>query len=241
MISSLAPCFTGTFFGFKDALALPGEYAASVEGRDLLDIEVAENLLWRFASVHPGGDRRALVSMWTQWYFGALIIPTTAAIVLLDRDLPVELERVSIAFHEDGRAAAIVVSDDGRPRGADAPTRFSRLFKGHVDPLIRHFARQFAVSPRLLWTNAATVFEWTLQQAAAYDDASVEALAEGHTLLEARTDMSGKSNPMCGAVQLRREDGQTFRRRKVCCLRYLLPGVDDCGSLCPLDHGAAAG
>jgi ferric iron reductase protein FhuF len=241
MISSLAPCFTGTFMGFKDALALPGEYEASLEGRALLDPQVTEKLLGRFAGVHPGADRRALVSMWTQWYFGALVIPVTAAIVLLDRDLPVELERVRIAFHEDGRVAAIVVADDGTSCGAGMPNRFSRLFMGHVDPLIRHLAEHFRVSPRLLWTNAATVFEWTLQQAAAYDDASVEALAEGHALLEARTDMSGKSNPMCGAVQLRHEDGQTFRRRKVCCLRYLLPGVDDCGSLCPLDHGAAAG
>jgi ferric iron reductase protein FhuF len=234
MIHSLAPCFTGTLLRFKDGLALPGEHASSIPGKDLLDTRVAERLLSRFADTHPGGDRRALVSMWTQWHFGALIIPTVAAILLLDRDLPVDLDRVRIALHEDGRTAAVVVTDDGKPQGAGATDRFSRLFDGHVEPLIRHFADHFSVSPRLLWTNASAIFEWTLQQVASFDKACPAAMGESRALLESRTDVKGCPNPMFGAVQYRELDGQRVRRRKICCLRYLLPGIEDCGSLCPL-------
>jgi ferric iron reductase protein FhuF len=238
MIPSLAPCFTGTLLRFKDALALPGEHASSIAGRDLLESEVAERLVSRFAAIHPGGDRRALVSMWTHWHFGALIIPTTAAILLLDRNLPVDLHSVRVALQEDGRTEAVIVTDDGKARGAKASGRFFGLFSGHIEPLVEHFAAHFRVAPRLLWTNAATIFDWTLQQTAAFDGVRRDALDEGRAVLESKMDARGGSNPMFGAMQWREQDGQTICRRKVCCLRYLLPGMADCGSLCPLPAGS---
>ncbi|RDI58836.1 siderophore-iron reductase FhuF [Microvirga subterranea] len=234
MISSLAPCFTGTLLRFKDALALPGEHASSIAGSDLLDVGVAEDLMARFASLHPGGDRRALVSMWTHWHFGALIIPTTAAILLLGRNLPVGLEHVRIALQEDGRTEAVIVEDDGSSRETDGTGRFANLFAGHVEPLIDRFAAQFRVSPRLLWTNAATIFDWALQQASAFDGVCRYALDEGYSMLESKSDATGRPNPMSGAMIWREQDCQKVRKRKVCCLRYLLPGMADCGSLCPL-------
>jgi ferric iron reductase protein FhuF len=233
MIPSLAPCFTGIFLWYKDGLALPGENACSIPGKDLLDKHVVEDLLCRFARTHPDSDRRALISMWTQWHFGALIIPVTAASLLIDRDLPVGLEHVSIALHEDGRTAAIVLPHDGGTRCPSATERFSCLFEGHIEPLIEQLSSHFRVSRRLLWTNAATIFDWTLQQAEALN-ASPTSLSEGRSLLSCKTDVYGRSNPMFGALQYIEEGEQTIRRRKVCCLRYLLPGMSDCGSLCPL-------
>jgi len=234
MIPSLAPCFTGTLLRFRDALALPGQHASSIPGRDLLDPTVAEDLLGRFAALHPGGDRRALVSMWTHWHFGALIIPTTAAILLLDRNLPVDLDRVRIAVQPDGRTEAVILPDDGADPDRSCPDPFRRLFDGHVEPLIRHFAGHFRVSPRLLWGNAATILDWTIEQTAAFDGVRPDALARGRALLGGRADRNGPTSPMDGAVQCHVQDGETIRRRKVCCLRYLLPGMEDCGSLCPV-------
>ncbi len=234
MIPSLAPCFTGTLLRFKDALALPGEHASSIAGSDLLDARVAEGLMARFAAVHPGGDRRALVSMWTHWHFGALIIPTTAAILLLGRNLPVGLEHVRIALQEDGRTEALILANDGHSLKPDGKGGFADLFQGHVEPLVESFAAHFHVSPRLLWTNAATIFDWTLHQAAAFDGVRRSALEEGHNLLESKFDKRGRPNPMSGVMAWREQGGQRVRKRKVCCLRYLLPGMSDCGSLCPL-------
>lgn len=234
MIPSLAPCFTGTFLRFRDALALPGNHASSIPGRDLLDPAVADDLMGRFATLHPGGDRRALVSMWTHWHFGALIIPTTAAILLLDRNLPVDLDRVRVALLPDGRTEALILPDDGTAGGPSSPDPFIRLLDGHVEPLIRYFAGHFRVSPRLLWGNAANIFDWTIQQAAACDGVRPDAVAQSRAFLESRTDRNGRANPMHGAVLCHRQDGQAIRRRKVCCLRYLLPGMEDCGSLCPV-------
>lgn len=233
MIPSLAPCFTGTFVRFKDGLALPGEHTGAIPCRDLLDAGVIEGLMERFAEVYPGGDRRALVSMWAQWHFGALIIPTTAAVVILNRDLPVELDQVGIALHEGGQTAAIILPHDGASQPPGGSRTFARLFSGHVEPLVRHLSSQFGVSRRMLWNNAADIFEWTLQQAAADVSAHPDALNEGRALLQSRSDASGRANPMFGLIRYVPQDGQAIRHRKLCCLRYLLPGIECCGDICP--------
>jgi ferric iron reductase protein FhuF len=239
MIPALAPCFPDALAYYGDKLALPGAHGDAIAGTDLLEGGAADRLMSRFAQTHRGGDRHAVVSMWTQWHFGALIIPTTAAILVLDRDLPIDLAQIRIAPHEEGRTAALVVPDDGKPREAGSD-RFSRLFDGHVAPLIRHFASHFGVSPRLLWINATAIFEWSLEQVAAANTVHPDALREGRALLAAQTDATGRRNPMCGAVCYPLLAGQPTRRRKICCLRYLLPGVADCGSLCPLPEANRA-
>ncbi|KFC63277.1 Ferric iron reductase [Bosea sp. LC85] len=233
MIPSLAPCFPEALAWYKDKLALPGEHVSVMPGRDLLDGVVIEGLMSRFARTYPGGDRRALVSMWTQWHFAALVIPTAAAILMLDRDLPIDLDQVGIAQHEDGRTAALVITHDGKPH-AGAADRFARLVDGHVEPLVRHVASQFGVSQRVLWTNAAAILEWTVQGALTTGQVHPVALSEARLWLERQTDAAGRRNPMCGAVRYPLLDGEPTRQRKVCCLRYLLPGVAGCGSLCPL-------
>jgi ferric iron reductase protein FhuF len=233
MIPSLAPCFTGIFVHYKDALALPGEHNSVISGRDLLDRNVSESLLARFADVHAGGDRRAIVSMWTQMHFGALIIPTTAAMLLLGRDLPVELDRISLALDEQGKSKAIILPNAEIPESFDPDGCFSRLFQKHVEPLIRALAGQFKVSPRLLWNNATDIFEWALDQAEAIGAIRADALHEGRSLLGSRLDKNGQPNPMFGLVRHVKQDDMTVRQRKLCCLRYLLPGVACCGSVCP--------
>jgi ferric iron reductase protein FhuF len=232
MIASLAPCFTGALHHFKDHLALPGEHGTSIEGRSLVDGAIAERLLATYAKAYPGADARAVVSMWTQRHFNALLIPSTAAILLMNRDLPVRLDQVSVAIDAKGRTVAIIVADDGEGRAPDVPDRFARLFAGHVEPLIACFAERFKVSPRLLWTNAAASFGWTLRQAG--DGACPAALAEALALLTRRTGADGRANPMYDAVRSREQGGEPVLTRRICCLRYLLPGVADCGSFCPL-------
>jgi ferric iron reductase protein FhuF len=233
MIPSLAPCFTGIFVHYKDALALPGEYNAVIPGHDLLDQNVSDNLIARFAEVHPGGDRRAIVSMWTQWHFGALIIPTTAAMLLLGRNLQVDLERISLAMDDKGKTAAIILPNEEITGISVSLGCFSGLFQNHVEPLIRSFAGQFRVSPRLLWNNAADIFEWALDQAESIGAAHLDALQEGRSLLSSRLGGAGQLNPMYGLVRHVDEGDATIRQRKLCCLRYLLPGVACCGSICP--------
>lgn len=236
-LPSFASRFPEALAWYRDKLVLPGGAAEIVSGQDLL-AGAAERLMARFATLYPDSDRRALVSMWSQWHFGALVIPATVAILLGERDLPLELDRIAIVPQEAGLTSAIVIADEGGRR-VDGSDPFARLFEGHVAPLISHLAGQFRVSPRLLWANAAAIFEWTLQQMpAALADA--ETLAAAHQRLERRLEPSGQRNPMFEAVRYPVEQGEPVRRRKLCCLRYLLAGVADCGSLCPLHADCAS-
>lgn len=236
-LPSFAVRFPEALAWYQDKLVLPGEAAGAVSGLDLLAGAI-EGLMARFATLYPQSDRRALVSMWSQWHFGALVIPATVAILTCDRDLPLELDRIAIVPQEAGLTSAIVIPDEGAPRCAgDDP--FARLFEGHVAPLVTQLAGQFRVSPRLLWANAAAIFEWTLQQMPV-ELADARALAAARLRLERRLEPSGQRNPMCDAVRYPMEQGDPVRRRKLCCLRYLLADVADCGSLCPLHADCAS-
>ena len=44
----------------------------------------------------------------------------------------------------------------------------------------------------------------------------------------------GSANPFLGCLRHDVEGEETVCRRKVCCLRYLLPGIPSCGELCAL-------
>lgn len=223
---------------YADRLVLGEGQGTVLPGRELLDGDTIERLMARFEASHSGGDRRALVSMWTQWHFGLLIVPATAAILLLDRDLPLALDQIGIVPYETGRPDAFVLTGLGTPHRAGA-RRFAGLFDGHVAPLVTGLAARFRVSPRLLWSNAAAIFEWALQQVP--DGAGqAEARAEARALLECRLDPAGQRNPMFDQVRYPLEAGESVRRRRLCCLRYLLPGVADCGSLCPVHTGEGA-
>lgn len=239
-LPSFAARFPEALAWYRDKLVLPGGTQVAMSGPELM-AGGAERLMRRFAMLYPDSDRRALVSMWSQWHFGALVIPATLAILLGDRDLPLELDRIAIVPQEAGLTSAIVIPDEGVPRrGGGDP--FARLFEGHVAPLVAQLSGQFRVSPRLLWANAAAVFEWTLQQLPA-GSADPQALVAARRRLARRLEPSGQRNPMHEAVRYPVEQGEPVRRRKLCCLRYLLAGVADCGSLCPLnaDRVSAAG
>lgn len=236
-LPSFAARFPEALAWYRDKLVLPGGGQEVVSGRELLE-GGAERLMARFATLYPDSDRRALVSMWSQWHFGALVIPATVAILLCERDLPLDLDRIAIVPQEAGLTSTIVIPDEGAPRCADGDP-FARLFEGHVSPLVALLAGQFRVSPRLLWANAAAIFEWTLQQVPT-ELADPQGLAAARLRLERRLEPDGQRNPMYEAVRYPVEQGEPIRRRKLCCLRYLLAGVADCGSLCPLNAGCAS-
>lgn len=232
MIAELAPCFEGPFAHWRDVVALDAETGDdSLAGASLLEPEVAKDLVARFGATYPGADRRSVVSMWSQWYFGSLVIPAAAAFLLLGRALPVALGDTRVAFTPDGRPRRFVLRDAGAATPMPAEP-LSALIDGHVTPLIERIAPLFRVSPRLLWCNVATVLDWTLREVGR--DAPPERQAEGRRALEAPYAPCGTRNCLCGLVGECHGQAGLEPQRRVCCLRYLLPGVPGCGSLCPL-------
>lgn len=234
MITTLAPCFTGNLVWFGERIALAKDCKPSLTGTQLLEPQTARHIIGEFAKGYPGCDRRALVSLWTQWYFAALVIPSVAAVVRLGRVLPVEIGEIGVTLCQEGQPEAIVVRDDGAASVRDATVLFRKLFAENIDPLICSWSQMFAVTPRLLWSNAAVVFEWALSQAETGPIFDSHSLTEGWCLLNTRLNAEGLVNPLHEPVRYVTEDGMCVRRRRVCCLRYLLVGEEHCGSLCPI-------
>ena len=184
--------------------------------RDLGDREVFDGIIARYAQKFPGSDRRAIVSMWTLYYFSMLTIAPSVHMFVNRIALPLDIDGLSLVCDgETGEPEAFVMS--GSPELATDPAaELHRLMLGHAEPVIAAIAANAGVAPKLLWNNAAAYLSWILKEIA----------------------HRGGRNPMFGMIRMARQQcGFEFARRKVCCLRYNLPGVGGCGEACPLPDG----
>lgn len=232
-LPELAGCFTGSFAYLGGAVQRRDE-TEGLPGARLLDEAMLDGLLLRFAERHPGGERQALVSMWSQWHFAAVVIPTVAALLLAHRELPVALPEARFALHDDGRTAAILLRPGATLAPAGRRGRFDALIEGHLAPLVKLLAAHFPVSARLMWANVAVRFAWAVQQCAERPEADRDGIAEAEKLLTTALTPAGARNPLYDMLRPSPLVAIEACQRRVCCLRYLLPGVADCGSLCPL-------
>jgi ferric iron reductase protein FhuF len=239
MIESLAPVFEGPLAFARDVLSLPsapGE-GEPVRCADLLRPEVLGPLLDRYAVQHQGADRRAVVSMWTQYYASRLIYPVLGANLLLGRTLPLSLEDTVLHVAGDGSPLGFCIADEGGMVSDTGMARFSHLVRQHLAPLVEAVAVQGRVAAKLVWNNAGIRFAGTAHIARRLNRLSPEAGADIDALLESRRWPDGWDNPLYQPYRTVEACGENVERRRVCCLRYLLPAFEGCGISCPLPDG----
>jgi ferric iron reductase protein FhuF len=237
--SDLAGLFAGDLARFAGSLRID-DGAPCLDGRRLLELATLRELIDRFAATQAGGDPRAVVSMWSQWHFSNVVVPATVAQLLAGVGLPLSLEEGRFALHENGCTAGVVVAPDRPLAPCRAEAGFEALIQGHLSPLIALLAGHFGVSAKLLWNNAAVSLAWSVQQCAGDPRLDREGLAAAQALLTAALTPAGRKNPLEGALRPSALTPMENCQRKICCLRYLLPGMADCGSFCPLPRQARA-
>lgn len=211
--SSLAP--------FCAAMARGGGSARARAGR-LSEPRCFDRALSSFAAAYEEPDRAALVSLWSMYYLASLIVPTAVALLCRDRILPVGFDELGMTIGPGG-LAAFRLRGTGRP--ASGHRRFDTLVEGHLVPFVALCAARAGLSPRVFWSNAAVMLDWVLGEidtTATLPAARVEAEA----LLDGRAGACRLAHPL-------RATSNGGRMRRVCCLRYRLPGVGDCGATCP--------
>lgn len=207
--------------------------------RDFLDGPVLSELIDRYTARLPGADRRAAFSVWTMYYFSHLVIGPLIFWLKERRVLPLTVDATKLCVDPaTGAPLAFVIDHAGETRsGLSVFDAMSDVIKHHAEPLIEASAAANGLSPRLFWNNLAVYADWAIRTFAEHDPALRDhALA----MLSELTWPCGWKNPMAG--QLRQETDETgacFSRRKVCCLRYVLPGEPGCGLVCPLPAGRA--
>jgi len=226
LTGELAPCLEPLRAGHSpDALPL----ATLADGSRLPDALAA------MSREYPGAPHRAQVSQWAKHYFRLLLPPAIAA-ALLGLQLPLSLDRVGLRLDEHGLPGELEFDHLGLPSPhASLAERYQPLLWQHLAPLIDRLAEHGKLSRRVLWNSAGNLIEHLLLHF--IDEGHPEAQAHADWLFGSRRLADGAVNPLWQPV--RYVDSflppvpSPVRLRRLCCLRYELPG-EVCCATCPL-------
>lgn len=181
---------------------------------------------------YPEDDRRAAISMWSQWYFGILLSPVLVLAAAGEAVLPLQPDFIRLKTDENQCPTGFEIRDWQVQELKDQATvpdpwvHLERLIDGHLEPMVASLAASSKVSPKVFWSNIGVVISYV----------------EKHVLKSTRISLlplindpkrpDGNRNSMANPYSTKQsEDGNPSRR--VCCLRYLLTAVDICPT-CPL-------
>ncbi|MBW9062582.1 siderophore-iron reductase FhuF [Rhizobium herbae] len=187
-----------------------------------------------YAAAHAGTDRRAVASMWSLYYFSILTIPYIVA-RRAGCALPIAVHDMTIALAEDGlpRALGLAGEGDWSDGNDDLLSFVVPLVSQHIPEIISQLKAQGGIAPKLAWNNAAVYIDYAFNATERQRPADGEPWAARPLFTEPRLP-DGSLNPFLGCLRHEIEGEQAVCRRKVCCLRYLLPGIPSCGELCAL-------
>lgn len=205
---------------------------------ELVEQGVFARVIDRYAGQYPGADRRAVVSMWSMYYFSTLMISGAVSGLVLGMNIPAAIDRLKLVSDgETGAPAAFLLPGGGwhLETAGNPEMAMEAVLRDHAAPLVRAIARHGGVSERLLWNNASAYLSWIVGEIATFKGGMGAAC--GACLMENECWSDGRRNPLFGTIRLCEKNGNCFSCRKVCCLRYALPGVCGCGDLCPLPQG----
>lgn len=226
MIAELAPLFAGPLAPYAEVLRTDAD-AAARPGSDLTDPPFLTDQMRLFAQRFAQPERRAVASLWLKHHVSAVLTPVLAANLLLGRQMPVALEEIGFIPGPEGIAQALVLPHAGTAVSRTDPfSRFEPLLEGHIAPLVKAAARTGGLSPKVLWGNVGNWFDVLAGEAHAM---GAEGASDARALLEQERAPHGTRNPLFAAVRHTAEG----RKRKVCCLRTLIPDQDLCDT-CPL-------
>lgn len=239
MIDEFNSVFRGNFAVYGAVLVLRDDPREAIAGPDFLRPQTLRDLMERFRPEFVAEDSRGLASLWSKNYFVRLIPPVVAVALLLNRRLPLDMAQLEMVVDGSGVPIAFKLPHAGEilPEGQRTPfERFAHLLEDNLTPFIRALSACSGLTEKVLWSNAGNYFEWALGQLAA-QDVPTQALADGEALLEVRLTPARRRNPLhepIRYIEVAEPDAEPhlWRMRRLCCIRYLLPGVELCPN-CP--------
>lgn len=227
----------GDYASFGGRLVGPGDPRPGVPADRLLDAAMREAIAHRFAQRFTTFDIRAVQSIWMKWYLNAFIPPVLLADVLLGQSISVDLSGLRFIIADDGRVAAVRIRTTRDSRGEDPFQRLRPLLFDHFAPLVEMWCDRTEVTARVFWSNVGNTFEAMLRRIEAVSGPS-ERLAEAQRWLSEPLTSTDEPNPLFDAVHYVLDEGVPERRRRVCCLQYLLPDRRFCKA-CPIEEARA--
>lgn len=227
----------GDYASFGGRLVGPEEPRPGLPADHLLDGSMREAIRHRFAQRFEAFDIRAVQSIWMKWYLNAFIPPVLLADILLGQSVSVDLSELRFIIADDGRVAAVKIGGTRDSSGEEPFRRLRPLLFDHFAPLIEMWCGRTEVTARVFWSNVGNTFEAMLRRIEAVSGPS-ERLSEAQRWLSEPATPTGEPNPLFDAIHYVLEDGALERRRRVCCLQYLLPDRRFCKA-CPIEEARA--
>jgi siderophore-iron reductase FhuF len=115
---------------------------------------------------------------------------------------------------------------------SDAFGRFGHIVFDHFDALIEFWSARSDVTRRVLWSNVGNTFEAMLAKVESVSGRS-DRLDQARWLLDQPFWKNGRPNPLHRPIYYAKQGDEIVRRRRVCCLQYLLPDRRFCKA-CPV-------
>lgn len=177
-------------------------------------------------------DRRILVSYWSQFYLAALATPALTALVRLGRPLPLAFDALSLERDGAGRPCRFRLPAEESGCAACLAPGLAGLVEAHLRPFVALCHERCGIAPRILWGNAAVILDYVAREL----EGSLRD-GEGAACDDVADCLGWRAGPACSKSPLSQAlcpGAAGCRRRRVCCLRHRLPGVQSCGALCPV-------
>ncbi|WP_250516570.1 siderophore-iron reductase FhuF [Caballeronia sp. INDeC2] len=224
----LAPYLQNVWLGMPDESF--GDNAVRIPLTSLADHR--GSLLAAMTALYGGDARlhaRALLSQWSKYYFGLAAPAGVAAARLLGRPLDMSPERTHLVL-KDGMPAALHFDADAlHTPDADPARRYASLV-AHLDSVIGMIAGMTKIAPRVLWSNAGNLLDYLLANCPSIlNDSDIDA-----TWLFRPADDNPLRTPIRDTTPRSPLLPKPFRARRVCCVRYEIPGETQLCASCPL-------
>lgn len=210
---------------------------------DLLDQGRFNAVIDRYAGQFPDGtDRRALVSLWSLYYLSALGMGAAIAWLELRRTLPLALDELTVLIDPvTGAPKGFLIADCGTVscrsnNGVRIHDALRPVIRDHLEPWISAVAAHSGLGKKVLWTSAAGYVDWMIREIGRLGSKALE--IEALPLIEDASWPDGWRNPLYRTLRFEPgPDGSVISQRRICCLRYAVPGVGGCGNICPVAEG----
>jgi ferric iron reductase protein FhuF len=231
---SLRAVFTGEHAWCGEKMMLSSDLEDAMPLGEFLAGDGFGETLDRYAASHGNADRRAAASFWSLYYFSALTIPYVVA-RRAEMTLPVAFDEMTIAIGEDGLPRAFGLPHEGDWSGGDSLVDFvTPLVDCHLSRAVGLLKERSGIAPKLAWNNAAVYIDYAFNTTDRSPAEGDDDHWPSRPLFDCPLLANGSRNPFHGCLRHELAEGTTHCRRKVCCLRYMLPGIPGCGELCAL-------
>jgi ferric iron reductase protein FhuF len=181
------------------------------------------------------GDSRAVISLWTQGYFGRLLRPVLAYGLLKGVWFETSLDRMNVLLSEIGTPMRFQLD---QVRGANTRNHLHHLITDNVTPLIERLVERTGTSERIHWSNASYAFHRAFRQVSSALGCRLDAVDTVNQQFEELRAFLGRDHPLFRLTVLQNDEMGDLRPvRRVCCIRFKLACLKKCGAACPILPG----